>query len=172
VFALLLACPSVRAPVATPPTRAAVRDAASPLSELPPLVPADLRVMHGDRLEGALAADGAISVDGAPYARMEARRVVATDGRALATLDGQGGIRFEGSSHRGRLLAEGAVEGPDGRRMALRDDGHVVFTDPAHPGDHVTLQSRVEGVTERSRREAVVLVGVLMFRARAMAAGR
>jgi alkylhydroperoxidase family enzyme len=170
-FALLLACPSVRAPVAAPPTNTEVRDAAPTASELPPLVPADLRVMRGTQVAGALASDGAITVGGAPYARMEARRVVAADGRVLAALDAQGGIVFEGTSRRGRLLAEGVVEADDGQRMAIGADGRVVFTDPAHAGDDVVLQTRLEGVTERSRREAVVLVAVLMFRERA-AAGR
>ena len=96
--------------------------------------------------------------------------MVAADGRVLAALDAEGGLRFEGTSRRGRLLAEGVVEADDGQRMALGADGRVVFTDPAHAGDDVVLQTRVEGVTERSRREAVVLVGVLMFRERA--AGR
>lgn len=133
-------------------------------------MPADLRVMRGDQVACALAADGAISVGGVAYARMEARRVVAADGRVLATLHGEEGVVFEGASGRGRLLAEGVLEAGNGQRMALGDDGRVVFTDPAHAGDDVVLQTRVEGVTERSRREAVVLVAVLMFRERA--AGR
>ena len=165
LFALLLACPSVRVPVAGPPASVERRDAVVP--ELPPLVPVDLRVMRGDQVACALAADGAISVGGVPYARMEARRVVAADGRVLAALHGEGGIVFEGASRGGRLLAEGVIEGGDGQRMALGDGGRVVFTDPAHAGEPVTLQTRVEGVTERSRREAVVLVAVLMFRERA-----
>jgi hypothetical protein len=172
LFALLLACPSVQTPVATPPTRGEAPVSPLTAPELPTLTPVDLRVMHGDRLEAQLAADGAITVDGAAFARMEGERVVAGDGRVLAALEAGGAIRFAGATRAGRLLTEGVVEGPDGQRMALRDDGHVEFTDPAHPGDHVTLQTRVEGVTERSRREAVVLMGVLMFRARALAAGR
>ncbi|MFO0604688.1 MAG: hypothetical protein U0324_16010 [Polyangiales bacterium] len=168
----LAACGAARPGPAPPtlPPRPGTPAPAGP--ELPALAPADLRVTDGDRLACTLAADGSITVDGAPFARMEARRVVAADGRPLAVLDPDGTLRFEDAARAGRLLADGAVEAPDGQRMALRDDGHVVFTDPAHPGDHVTLRLRVEGVTERARPAAAVLVGVLMFRARALAAAR
>jgi len=126
--------------------------------------------VRGDVLVATLAPDGMITVAGAPYARMEARRVVAQDGRTLAAVSPDGTVRFEGAARDGRLRPDGAIEAPDGQRMSLREDGHVLFTHPAHPDDPVVLRLRVEGVTDRTRATAMVLVGLLMFRDRATAA--
>ncbi len=140
--------------------------------ELPHFAPADLRVLRDDRVEATLSASGAITVDGTAFAQMERGRVVAPNGWVLALLGVDGAVRFNAHDRPGALTSAGELISPDGEVMTLREDGHVVFTDPRHPGDPVTLRLRVEGVTDDSRCAAVVLVGVLMFRARAQTAGR
>lgn len=124
--------------------------------------------MHGDRVEGALTADGRIVVDGHDIARMEASRVVSAEGVELARLDSHT-LHVTGTSQIATLADDGTVLGPDGRRMTLGEHGEVLFTDAASRDEHNEVRLRVEGLTAPSRPAAGVLLVVLMFRARSAA---
>ncbi len=157
---VLAACASRPTTARTPPPAADGADA---------LAPASLRVLHGDRVECTLSPDGRIEIDGRLFARVEGDRVVSASGRELARVEG-GSVRFAGAAVPASLSADGALGGPDGQRMTFDEEGHPVFASPSHPGEPLSLSTRVEGVTPATRRTAAVLVGVMMFRARELRA--
>lgn len=140
---------------------------ASARSELR-FAPASLRVTRAGRVEVALSDDGRVMAGDALIARVEARRFVGPDGRVLATLGDRGALALEGASVAATLSADGAVEGSAGQRMLLDDEGRVVFTDPAHPGQRAVTPWSVEGLSAGSRPVAGALVAVLMLRARSL----
>lgn len=106
-------------PTSTTPTPAATRFTPEAIVATRAGAPAE---------EFSVAADGTVSRGGRPVARVEERRVVTTAGATLATLDGDGTIRVEGSRRTLRIDA-GAVTRDDGLRLERAEDGRVVLRD-------------------------------------------
>lgn len=159
VYALVtaLGCASRATPVTAPVTAVS--------STAPTLRAAPLTFTRSGRAECSLGADGVITLDGHPWARIDGARIVATDGVELARIDGNT-VHFRGASNTAILDADGSLRGPDGQRMTIDPAGHPQFTAPDRPGDTVRLTALVEGVTDATRPTAMVILGALMMHSR------
>ncbi len=144
----------------TPVTTPVVTPASAPALRAAPLT-----FTRSGRAECSLGADGAITLDGHPWARIDGARIVSTDGHELARIDGSA-VHFRGASHTAILDPDGSLRGPDGQRLSIDAAGHPTFTAPDRPGDTVLLTARVEGVTDATRPTAMVILGALMMRSR------
>lgn len=154
------ACAS-RAPAGTTAPITASRAAALPL--------APMRLVHVGHVEGALSADGTVTLGDRVWARFDGDRLVTPEGRELARRDGDT-LTLAGAAAPATLSADGVLTSPDGQTMALDREGHVVFTSPAHPGETVVHATTLSGVTDATRTTAVVLAAALMMRARELRA--
>lgn len=144
----------------TAPERAVAPAAAARLTVSP------LRFTERDVAALTLDAQGNVSLQGAPWARLSNDRLVALDGRVLAEVR-DGRVRFDGADHEAALTDDGALS-HDGESLRIDDAGTPVFQGPRGTVTHGAL--RIEGVTASTRATAAVLVGALMMRARAMRA--
>lgn len=132
----------------------------------PRLTVAPLRFAERDVAVLTLDAQGNVSLQGAPWARLSDDRLVALDGRVLAEVR-DGRVRLDGADREAALTDEGALVGGD-ETLRIDDAGTPVFQGPRGTVTHGAL--RIEGVTPATRATAAVLVGALMMRGRAMRA--
>lgn len=150
---------AVAAPSAAPPATTASAKPLSPPAAIA-VVPFKAKVdRDGHSFVIELAADGKVTLDGRPFAKVDADTVVSKFGTLRLASDGTVIPSFD--RHVGKFTADDGLVDEEGNGMRLRDDGTAEMSDH---GETRKVPLKVEKMQPGKRRTALlVCVAVLGF---------
>jgi flagellar basal body rod protein FlgF len=112
------------------------------------------------QMKGAieLKADGAVTVEGKPMARIAGADFLDAEGKTVVSVLADGTLRMDGSGKSAKFDSADAVVVDDGSKLTVGDDGVVMLFRPDGKVDSMSGKMKLVGFRPVARRAASVLV--------------